>query len=430
MPAASCLTRKESLLAKVVPFEATHYNTARFGKDVARLVAPPYDVIDPVLERKLKDDRLNVTHIILGDESDGYCVASRRLRTWLDDQVLVKDQGKGFYIYEQKFSTPDGSTRIRSGIVGLVKLEEFSKGVVMPHEKTIPKHKEDRMQLIRAVSGDTEQILLLYDDPSGEIESILLKSRGLEEEQRFVDNDGVHHRIIRLSDPKLVERITELFEPVKLLIADGHHRYETSLEYRDMMRAREAGDEERPYDFIIATMVSSRNPGLIVYPTHRLVNNVGPELIAKLPKALEKEFRLHEFPGTEELATSVDSSSESAFGVWIPSSKTCLLATKRKAGPSENPMEDLPVWIVQERVLKNLLNYTSDMLDKKVNIDYVKGTGPAKLAMASGEYQACFFVRPPTVQQVMAIAKTGQKMPHKSTYFFPKIWSGTLLHLF
>jgi uncharacterized protein (DUF1015 family) len=148
-------------LAKVVPFEAVRYNTSRFGRDVTRFVAPPYDVISPPMERKLKEDRLNITHITLGNQEDGYCVAARRLRTWLDDKVLVKDQGRSFYIYEQTFAGPDGLPRVRSGIIGLVKLEEFSKGVVMPHEKTIPKHKADRMALMKATRGDTEQIFLL-----------------------------------------------------------------------------------------------------------------------------------------------------------------------------------------------------------------------------------------------------------------------------
>lgn len=418
-------------MARVLPFEAHHYNTSRYGKDLTRFVAPPYDVIDPVLERKLKEDRLNITHITLGDEHDKYCVASRRLKTWLDDKVLVKDSGRSFYIYEQTFAGLDGLPRVRSGIVGLVKLEEYSKGVVLPHEKTIPRHKADRMELMEAMKGDVEQVFLLYEDASGEIEDILRTSKIRDEEFRFVDPDGVQHRLIRISDAYLVDKITHLFEHAKLLIADGHHRYETCIEYRNVMRKKDGqGPDEKPYDYIMAMLVGFRNSGLLVYPTHRLVSGVKEDLIASLPKALENEFELKAFDKPDTLAQAVEDSKHEAFGLWIPNSNTCLLATRKKRGPSAIPMDDLPVYIVQEQVLKKLLGYTTEMLDKKINVDYVKGTEQTKAAMKSGEYQACFFVKPPTVQQVMAIAQTGQKMPHKSTYFYPKIWSGTLMHLF
>ena len=418
-------------MARVLPFEAVHYNTSRYGKDLTRFVAPPYDVVDPVLERKLKEDRLNITHVTLGNEHDRYCIATRRLKTWLDDKVLVKDSGRSFYIYEQTFAGLDGLPKVRSGIVGLVKLEEFSKGVILPHEKTIPKHKADRMELMEAVRGDTEQLFLLYDDASGEIEDILRTSKVRDEELRFVDSDGVQHRVIRISDEYLVDKITSLFEPAKLLIADGHHRYETSMEYRDVMRKKEGqGPEEEPYEYVMATLVGFKNPGLLVYPTHRLVTGVREELIAGLPRLLEAEFELKEFDKPDILAQAVEDSKREAFGLWIPKRNTCLLATRKKHEPSANPMDDLPVYIVQEHVLKTLLGYTPDMIDNKVNIEYVKGTDQTKAAMSTGDYQACFFVKPPTVQQVMAIAQTGHKMPHKSTYFYPKIWSGTLLYLF
>jgi len=416
-------------LAKVVPFEAYRYNTERFGRDIKRLVSPPYDVIDDCQERRLKEDRLNIAHIILGDENDSYTIAARRLRTWIEDEVLVKEKGKCFYLYEQTFTSPDGHQRVRSGIIGLVKLEEFSKGVVLPHEKTIPKHLADRMELMCAVGGDTEQIFLLHDDPSNRIEGLLAEARKQEEELRFFDPEGVQHRIVRIAEHSMLEAITGLFEGTKLLIADGHHRYETSLEYRDRRRSEEKPAGERQYDFVMATLVSSRNPGLVVYPTHRLIQGVDPVLLSKLPKELESEFELRAYGDADSLAESVEKARGRAFGMWIPATRTCLLATP-KYPESTDQMENLPVWIVQEKVLKRLLGYTPEMLDTKVNIEYVKGTDPTKDAMATGEYQACFFIKPPTVDQVMAIAQSGHKMPHKSTYFFPKIWSGTLLYLF
>jgi uncharacterized protein (DUF1015 family) len=417
-------------LAKVIPFEGFHYNAGRFGQDVKRLVSPPYDVIDGCLERKLKEDRLNITHVILGNENDSYTVAARRLKTWIEDGVIIRDAGRSFYLYEQTFSMEDGTARVRSGIVGLVKLEEFSKGVVLPHEKTIPRHKADRMELMCSVGGDTEQVFLLYDEPSNQIEAILAEARKKEEELRFFDSDGVQHRIVRIDDPQLVDRISELFLSVNLLIADGHHRYETSLEYRDMRSAKEKTGGERTYGYIMASLVSFRDRGLVIYPTHRLIQGVDPKMLDRLPEELEREFETENFANEDRLAEAVEKSTRRSFGLWIPCSGTVLLASPKEAGPTANPMENLPVWIVQEKVLKKILGYTSEMLDTKVNIEYVKGTGPTKNLMDTGEYQACFFVKPPSVEQVMKIAQSGEKMPHKSTYFFPKIWSGTLLYLF
>jgi len=418
-------------VATVVPFSAYHYNSDRFGKDVSRFVAPPYDVIDKVMEKRLKEDRLNITHVTLGNEGDAYAIAARRLHRWIEDEVLVTEPEKCFYVYEQTFSSPEGAPMIRSGIVGLVKLEELSKGIILPHEKTIPKHKADRMELMCAVEGDPEQIFMLYDDPTGEMEWLLLDTRKRDEVMRFVDPEGVHHRLIRIAESELIDKIGRLLEPAKLLIADGHHRYETSLEYRNRARAEDSSKEgDRPYDYILATLVSFRNPGLVVFPTHRLVQKVDQRLLSGLPKALEKDFELMSFNSADELASAVENSSVTAFGVWIPAHRTLLLATPREKPPADNPLEGLSVYIVQERVLKRLLGYSAEMLDTKVNIEYVKGTAHTKEAMDTGEYQACFFIKPPTVQQVMAIAETGQLMPHKSTYFFPKIWSGAVLYLF
>jgi uncharacterized protein (DUF1015 family) len=141
-------------LATVIPFKAVHYNLDRYGREVTRFVAPPYDVIDRPMERRLKEDRLNIAHITLGGEDDKYAVAARRLKRWLEDEVLVCESEDSFFVYEQTFTTPEGGQRVRSGIIGLVKLEDFSEGTIMPHEKTIPKHKADRLELMRAFEGD------------------------------------------------------------------------------------------------------------------------------------------------------------------------------------------------------------------------------------------------------------------------------------
>ncbi len=413
-------------MARIVPFNAAHYNNLRFGNEAFRFVAPPYDVIDKSMERSLKDDRLNIAHITLGNEGDGYATAAKRLRRWLNDEVMVVDGAKCLYLYEQTFQGIDGVVRVRTGMVAAVRLEEFSEGVVLPHENTIPKHKADRMALMDAIGGNPEQIFMLYNDPSGEVERTIDGCRKSEEMLRFIDNQGVHHRIIRIDDADIVRRLCRLLEPETMLIADGHHRYETALEYA---RRRESGDSD-PEGYVLATLVGFGNPGLVINPTHRLVEDVEDEVLEVLSNQLREEFVVDDFEALDDLLKALDSAGDGAFGVWCPSAGMKALAVPKDPGDESNPLSGLSVYVLQERVLKDMLGFTTEMLDKKANIDYVKEPEAAVSKVESGEHSICFLVKPPTVGQVMAVAKAGLKMPHKSTYFFPKIWSGTLLYLF
>ncbi len=411
-------------MAIIAPFKATYYNTARFGKDLRRFVAPPYDVIDADRERRLKEDRLNITHVTLGDEGDSYATAGRRLCRWLNDGVLVQDDSPVFYICEQTFQTASGDVVVRTGIVGLVRLEEFSKGTVLPHENTIPKHKADRLALMSALRGDMEQIFMLYDDPDGAMEEILQEWRKREEILRFIDDDSVHHRIVRIDDADVCRRISEVLGPRKMLIADGHHRYETALQYS----LSHGGNGEEPCDFVLAALVSFRNPGLIINPTHRLLSGLDPGRLAKLPDELRRRFEVEDCKDADELVAKVEAGPSRSFGFLDPERGGCLFVNP--GGEADGPLEDLSVFVLQEKVLKDLLGYTPEMIDGKVGIEYVKGTAATMAEMDTGDYQACFFVKAPTVDQVMAVSDSGTKMPQKSTYFFPKIWSGTLLYLF
>jgi uncharacterized protein (DUF1015 family) len=416
-------------LAHIAPFRAVHYNSSRFGNDVLRFVAPPYDVIDKGMERKLKDDRLNIAHITLGNEGDSYSTAAKRLRRWMNDEVMVADPAKCLYLYEQTFQGMDGKVRMRTGVIGAVRLEEVSKGVILPHENTIPKHKADRMDLMEAIGGDTEQVFMLYDDPTGEVEATIDGCRKSEEMLRFIDEQGVHHRVVRVPDDETIRRLRELLGPQSMLIADGHHRYETALEYRNKRGPRKEG-QVRPFDYVLATLVSFKNPGLVVNPTHRLIGHLDRGVLDTLGKRLEEEFDLTSFESHEELLGALDGAEPTAFGIWCPSAGLRAMAVQRGRRDSSSPLAGLSVYVLQEKVLKSILGFTTEMLDRKTNIDYVEEPDLAISKVSSGEHTACFFVKAPTVEQVMEVARGGLKMPQKSTYFTPKIWSGTLLYLF
>jgi uncharacterized protein (DUF1015 family) len=416
-------------LVRVTPFNAVYYNNRRFGNDVGRFVAPPYDVIDRRLEKTLKEDRLNIAHLTLGDEEDAYATVSKRLRRWLNDEVLIRDPEKSLYLYEQTFQGDDGVVRVRTGIVAAVGLEEPSSGKILPHENTIPKHKADRLALMSALRGDSEQIFMLYDDPTGEVERTIDECRKTEEVLRFIDDRGVHHRIIRVSEEATVSKIQDLLGEQTALIADGHHRYETAVEYRARIGNGLDGDGEAPHDYVLTTLVSFRNPGLVINATHRLVREVDPDVLSRFRDDLSKGFRTTDFDSPEELMAALRNAEETAFGVWCPSLGMLALAEPIEAG-SSGPLEALSVYVLQERVLKGMLGFTTEQLDRKVNIDYVRGLEAARAMVESGERAMCLLVKPPTVEEVMAVARAGLKMPQKSTYFYPKMWSGTVLYLF
>lgn len=416
-------------MVRVSPFNAVHYNNLRFGNDVSRFVAPPYDIIDARRERELKVDRLNVTHLTLGDEGDAYATVAKRLRRWLNDEVLVRDEERSLYLYEQTFQGADGQVRVRTGIVGAVALEDPSSGKILPHENTIPKHKADRLALMSALRGNAEQIFMLYDDPTGDVEKTIDECRKTEEILRFIDDEGVHHRVVRISDEATVSRLQELLADQTALIADGHHRYETALEYREARRRQSDVGDGRPYDYVLSAMVSFRNLGLVIDPTHRLVKEVDEDAMSRLGKGLPERFRMKAFDSPDELLAALDDAAGTAFGVWCPSLDLLALAEPLEV-QGDGPLDGLSVYVLQERVLKEMLGFTTEMIDKKVNIDYVKGADAARSSIESGQHAMCFFVKAPKVGEVMAVAKAGLKMPHKSTYFYPKIWSGTLLYLF
>ena len=416
-------------MARIEPFNAVRYNVLRFGSEVSRFVAPPYDVIDPGMERRLKEDRLNITYLTLGDEGDEYATAGKRLSRWLNDEVLTRDPDRCLYLYEQTFQGTDGVVRARTGIVAIVKLEEFSSGVILPHENTIPRHKADRMALMAALGGDFEQIFMLYDDPAGEVEGAIDSCRKSEEILRFIDPGGVHHRVVKIVDDIIVSRIVDALKPQQVLIADGHHRYETAMEYRNLADKSANGGAEKPTDYVLATLVSFRNPGLVINPTHRLVKNIDDDKLSSLRDRLSERFRLEDHSSVEQLSSALESAPATAFGVWSPVADLMAIAVPKEESLPD-PLGGLSVYVLQEMVLKDILGFTTEMLDRKIDIDYVKDIGAAHTKLKSGEHSICFVVKAPTVEQVMNVAQAGLKMPHKSTYFYPKIWSGTLMYLF
>ncbi|MCX6090640.1 MAG: DUF1015 domain-containing protein [Candidatus Atribacteria bacterium] len=265
-------------MAVVRPFHGFHYSLERFGKDaVSKLMAPPYDVISEKDQKMLEQGPHNIIHVTLGKNGSGYTDAAHLFHSWIQEGIIQKDPSPCFYIYEQDYrvnSHPD--EKKRTGFMGLVRLEDYEKRIIMPHEKTMPKYSLDRLDLLRSTRANLEQIFGVYNDSTGKIDAILEKNKKDDKLLfQFQDFQGTIHKIWTLSDRKDIEQVRLFMNPRTIIIADGHHRYETSMMYRREVRERTENPlEDIPEDYVMMTLINIKNPGLLILPTHRLIHSL------------------------------------------------------------------------------------------------------------------------------------------------------------
>jgi uncharacterized protein (DUF1015 family) len=363
------------------PFRALRYDEAAAGP-LDDLVAPPYDVITPeALGRLLARSPWNVVRVVRPDDSED---AARVLAEWRARGVLVREERPGIWLLEESYTGPDGVPRRRRGVVARVRVGPYEDGVVLPHEGTFSAPKEARLRLLRATGVKPSPIFLLHHGPSPE--------PGEEPPALEAELDGVVSRLWRVDDPPAVERILAEVEG-PLLIADGHHRYETALRYHE-----EEGTEETAY--VLAVLVGTGDEGLEIFPTHRLTSGAVP--------ALNGGLRQTPLAGAEEAAVAL-------------------------AGVGH----DHPAFVLLRPDGASLVEGSEHVLDTALvdslplsEVAYTASAAEAERAVASGAATAAFLVRPPTVEQVEQFARAGVRMPPKSTYFFPKLTSGLLLSPF
>jgi uncharacterized protein (DUF1015 family) len=411
-------------VAEVSPIHAVHYDLDDVGS-LADVVAPPYDVIDDRQRAALVSrSPHNVVELDLPRDPDGgdpYEHAAELLRRWTDEGVLTPDADPTIWAHEQEYTAPDGSRLTRRGFLARVRLAPYGEGI-RPHERTQPGPKEDRLRLTRATRHNLSPIFALHPgdawrhleaavsgDPWGEV----------------TDDDGTTHRIWRLEDPAVHEAIAAELAPGELLIADGHHRYETSLAYQ-----HEVG-EGGPADYVLMALVSLEDPGLTVFPTHRLISGLAddPAKQEALGTGLKELFDVEEVPtgqldpaGTEGVGVFgyIDSHFKRGFRLRLRDKARI----DELLGDHSLAYRELDAAILEELVLKGILGMSTDDIAAKRGIGYTPSTDEALAKLDSGDYQAAFLLRPTPVEQVRAVAAEGEIMPPKSTYFFPKLLTG------
>lgn len=433
-------------MAEIVPFKGVHYDTDKVSLD--SVVGPPYDVIDGDQQAGLyAASPYNFVRIMLnraepgdGEASNPYTRAGACLRDWLASGVLVEDATPALYPYQQEFTNPsDGGRYTRNGLYCAIKLDTYDAGVVLPHEETRTKAKVDRLKLMRAASANPEPIFGLYEDEQGELAS--LYRRITQNVAILVAHDGGDsHRVWRVSDPAAIEEAQQFLGPRRVWIADGHHRYETGLVYRDERRKADPTIPLRhdptthPYDYLLIVLTSFTDPGMVVLPTHRLVKNVPGSRLAELYLQLDRYFEIEPVHSTS-LAQKMAGNPAAGihrFGLYMRDKAWVL--TLRDPSMMDTAVEGhadcwkhLDVSILQALVLERSLGIPATSLATTPDIGYTRDRDDACDKVNSGDYQIALLLNLPSAEEVRQVAAAGDKMPPKSTFFYPKLWSGLLM---
>jgi uncharacterized protein (DUF1015 family) len=415
-------------MPEVKPLRALRYDLARVG-GLQPVVSPPYDVIDADQRRELAGQSpYNVVQIDLPQaDGDPYEAAAQTLAAWREEGVVIRDEEPAIWPLEQDYTGPDGQSRTRRGFLARVRVEAYGPGQIRPHERTHPGPREDRLRLTRATRANLSPIFSLYSDPAGVAWSALESATSQDPWAETRDPDGTVNRLWRVTDPGAIEQVCRAAAAGELLIADGHHRYETARVY-----AEEIGGEG-PHRYVLMCLVALQDPGLTVFPTHRLVRGLTSGQQEALAAALRRDFDLSDLPSVDQLPPP--SSDQIQIGYVDSHSKRPFRLTLKDPGIADRalperaePYRRLDTAVLEALILKGALGMTDDQIDHLDGLGYARDDAEAIQLVTSGQYDAAFFMAPTPVQRVQAVAASGESMPPKSTYFFPKVPTGLIFN--
>jgi|HubBroStandDraft_6_1064221.scaffolds.fasta_scaffold47223_3 uncharacterized protein (DUF1015 family) len=423
-------------MADVQPLRALHYDRAVVGP-LEEVVAPPYDVIDASQRAALlARSPFNVVAVDLPQGEPGgpdpYRAAGEVFETWQLEGALVRDREPALWAHTQDYTGPDGRARTRRGFFCRVRIEEYGPGRVRPHERTHPGPKEDRLRLTRATRANISPIFSLYSDPNEAAWQALAPVTEEPAWAQITDADGTVHRLWRVSDPAAIATVQGATRGAELLIADGHHRYETMQAYAEEVDAA-GGSADGEHHYMLMCLVALEDPGLTVFPTHRLIGGLDDERRGALERALQRDFEIVEVP-IEEIAPApgegplqlgyFDRREGRALRLTISDQ---AIADAALPGCSE-AYRHLDTGVLETLLLKNALGLSDDDIAHFNGLFYARDTAEALAMVRSGDYDAAFLMRPTPVGQVRDVAAAGENMPPKSTYFFPKLLTGLLFN--
>jgi uncharacterized protein (DUF1015 family) len=416
-------------MAEIEPLRALHYDLEKTG-GLQDVVAPPYDVIDAAERAELEArSPYNVVHIDLPrGNGDMYQHAADLLARWREEGAVVEDDAPALWPLEQDYTGPDGQRRTRRGFLARVRVTEYGAGRIRPHERTHPGPKEDRLRLTRATKANLSPIFSLFSDPAGAAWDALARFTEQAPWGEATDDDGTVNRIWRVPEDTAVERVTNALKDAELLIADGHHRYETARVY-----AEEIGGEG-PHNYVLMCLVALQDPGLTVFPTHRLIRGLRPEQHETLADALRRDFDVESLEGNTTLLVP-EPSDEIRIGYIDSHFKRPTMLTLKDPAIADRALPDhaepyrhLDTAVLEALILKGALEMTDEDIDHLSGLGYARDADEALSLIEGAQYDAAFFMAPTPIERVQAVAAAGESMPPKSTYFFPKVPTGLLFN--
>jgi uncharacterized protein (DUF1015 family) len=412
-------------MADVQPLRALHYDLAKVGS-LDAVAAPPYDVIDPEQRRRLAErSPYNVVRVDLPEgEPDPYAEAARIFEGWRAEGAVVRDDEPALWTLTQDYTGPDGRALTRHGVFARVRVEDYGPGRIRPHERTHPGPKEDRLRLTRATKANLSPIFSLYDDPTAATQAVLNAAEPFGQQ---TDDDGTVNRLGRVADPAAIEAFQAALRPAELLIADGHHRYETARVY-----AEEVGGEGE-HRYVLMCLVALQDEGLTVFPTHRLIKDTTRETQEALANTLRALFAIEEIDHAD--LRPPDGEGPLTMGYIDSFFKRAFRLTLKDQASADQALADMPeayrhldTAVLEALVLNGPLGLSEDDIAHLEGLGYSRTDDEALQLVLSGEYDAAFFLRSTPIEQVRAIAAAGVNMPPKSTYFFPKVPTGLLFN--
>jgi uncharacterized protein (DUF1015 family) len=427
-------------MAQIAPFQGLRFDLSS-SQDPAALLAPPYDVISERHREELeRRHHRNVVHLDLprGEGDERYELAGGLLERWIAEGTLRRDERPALYRYEQRFTFANGAgprAYTRRGFIALLKLEPFSARVVLPHEHTLSGPKLDRLKLMRATRTQFSQVFALYRDPAGEAEALLSSVEGEAPDLDATTSDGVRHRMWAITDPVIIGKVARVMSPKQVMIADGHHRYETMITLRDELRPAERPPSQSLADWGTMFFARAEDPGLLVLPTHRLVSGLPADALASLPERAGRWFTVTE--GTEREAHAIEHrlAEEGAARVTFAlreagKPRTLWLGLRPDAdlsalGPPA--LQRLDVTVLHGLLLGPLLGIDAAAMARQSFLSYTHDLDEALGRIDGGEVQGGFLMNATKVEQVLAACEAGFVLPQKSTYFQPKLATGLVM---
>ncbi|MFH0959414.1 MAG: DUF1015 domain-containing protein [Pseudomonadota bacterium] len=440
-------------MAEIKPFEMVHYGPD-YSDALSKLITPPYDVISPEEQESFYNIHpYNIIRLILGKQhgddtaSDNrYTRAAAKLNKWMAEKTLIREQKPCFAIYQMDFEEPQGIRKRLDGLIGLVKVEDYGVGKVLPHEKTYSGPKEDQLELIRACKANLTPIQAMFDDPDDVVRKLYETTMESKPDQQAAESNGTIHRTWKVCQEENIQAIVRFLKDKSFLIADGHHRYETALAYRREIENHNPFGSDQSHKYVMMFITSMSHPGLVILPAHRMLKDIKNLDQRSCMNRLNDAFNIKEFNfnGKDLKSISQHISSElnryteigGHFGMAINGeTKFYVLGLKHPQTAVSNINQDisealikLDVTILRELVLGH--GFGLDEESSETHMRYTPSILDALEKTVTGEVRISFILNPTRVDQMRTAAELGEKMPHKSTYFYPKVSSGLVLNVF